>query len=109
MLEVTHDENDKTIVGGTEFLAYIFTLNIEDNCKISSESMNKNRTEYSNMTVYVRTINGKTIRIKCDRQQQAARTLETAERNTSIPRGMMYFVSQGKVLNDKKNNRRKQH
>ena len=97
------DANDMTIIGGmTEFLEYIFTLNIEENGKISNEGMNKNRTQYTNMTVYVRTINGKTISIKCDRQQKAARLLEIAERKTSIPRGMMYLVNQGKVLNDRK-------
>ena len=53
------------------------------------------------MTVYVRTINGKTISIKWDRQQKTARILETVETKTSIPRDMMYLVSQGKVLNDK--------
>ena len=96
------DENDMTIIGGmTESLEYIFTLNNEEICKIYNEGMNKNRTDYPNMTVFVRTINGKTISIKCDRQQKGARILETAERKTSIPRGMMYLASQGKVLNDK--------
>ena len=54
------------------------------------------------MTVYVRTIKGETISIKCDRQQKIANMLDILERKTSIPRGMMYLVSQGKVLNDKK-------
>ena len=96
------DGNGKTTIGGlTEFLEYIFTLNIEENCKISNEGMNKNRTEYPNMTAYVRTINGKTISIKCDRQQKAVlRLLEIAERKTSIARGMMYLVNQGTVSND---------
>ena len=97
------DENCKTIIEGmTEFLEYIFTLNIEENCKISNEGMNKNRTEYTSMTVYVRTINGKTISIKCERQQKAGRLLGIAERKTSIPRGMTYFANQGKVLYDRK-------
>ena len=83
-------------------MEHIFKLNIEENCKIFNEGMNKNRAECLTMTVYVRTINGKTISIKCDRQQKAAKILETAERKTLISRGMMYLVSQGKVLNDKK-------
>ena len=59
------DENGKTIIGGkTEFLEYIFTLNIEENRKIFNEGVNKNRTEFPNMTVHVRTINGKTISVK---------------------------------------------
>ena len=45
----------------------------------------------------------RTISIKCDRQQKSSKKiLETIERETSIPRGMMYLVSQGKVLNDMK-------
>ena len=76
-------------------------LNIEENCKISNEGMNKNRTEYSNMTVYMRKINGNAISVKCDRQK-AAIILEIVERKTSTPPGMMYFVNQGKVLNDKR-------
>ena len=64
--------------------------------------MNKNRTEYPNMTVHVRTNNGKTISIKCDRQQKAARLLEIAERKTSILRGMMYLVNQRKSVKDRR-------
>ena len=46
--------------------------------------MNKNRTEYLNMTVYVRTMNGETISIKCDRQQKAAKNIgELKERHRS--------------------------
>ena len=86
----------------TEFLENIFTLNIEETCKISNEGMNKSRAEHPNMSVYARTINGKTIGIKCDRQQTAARLLETAERKTSIPRGMTHLANRGKVLNDGK-------
>ena len=70
------DDNDMTTIGGmTEFMEYIFKLNTEEDCKIFNEGMNKNRTDYSNMTVYVRTTNGKTISIKCDRQRKAARIL----------------------------------
>ena len=84
-VKVTNDESGKTIIGGTtEFLEYIFTLNIEENCKIS----NQNRFDYLNMAVYVRTVSGKPISIKCDRQQKAARILE--------------IVDQGMVLNGKK-------
>ena len=54
------------------------------------------------MTVYVKTISGKTIIVKCDKKQRAATIAETVERRTAIPRDMMYFVNQGKVLNEKK-------
>ena len=86
----------------TESLEYIFTLNTEETYNIYNEGMNKNRTDYTIMTVYVRTMNGKTISIKCDKQQKAARILETVERKTSIPQGMMYLGSREKVVNDKK-------
>ena len=54
------------------------------------------------MTVYVKTISGKTISIKCDKKQKADTVSEQVEVKTSIPRGKTYFVHQGKVLNDKK-------
>ena len=64
--------------------------------------MNKIPAGYINKTVYVKTTNGKTISIECDRQQKAAKILETAERGTSIPRSITYLANQGKMLNDKK-------
>ena len=39
------------------------------------------------MTVYVKTISGKTISIKCDRKQEADAAPEKVEMKTSIPRG----------------------
>ena len=54
------------------------------------------------MTVYVRTISGKTISIKCDEKQNAATISEKVERRSSIPRRMTYFVHQGKVMKDEK-------
>ena len=58
--------------------------------------------EESCMTVYVKTINGKTISIKCDKKQKAATFSDEVERRSSIPRGMTYLVHQGKVMNEKK-------
>ena len=54
------------------------------------------------MSVYVKTISGKTISFKCDRRQNAKRIMEIVERKTSIPRDQIYLVNQGKVLKDKK-------
>ena len=54
------------------------------------------------MTVYVKTISGKTINVKCDKKQRAATMAETVKRRAAIPRDMMYLVNQGKVLNEKK-------
>ena len=81
-------------------LKYTFIPDNEEYGKISDEGTNKNPTEYFNMTVHVRTINGKTIILKCDRQQEAAKILETVARKTLISRGVMYLVNQ-------ENNRRK--
>ena len=56
--------------------------------------------EENSMTIYVRTISGKTISIKCDKKQKAATMMEKVERRSSIPRGMMYLAH--RVLNGKK-------
>ena len=55
-----------------------------------------------NMTVYVKTISGKTIIVKSGKKQRAATIAETVERRAAIPRDMMYLVNQGKVLNENK-------
>ena len=55
---------------GYEFQEYIFTLAAEENRKIFDEGMIKDRVENLNMSVYVRTISGKTFSIKCDRRQK---------------------------------------
>ena len=54
------------------------------------------------MTVYVKTINGTTISVKCDRKQKAATISDEVERRSSIPRGMTYLLHQGKMMNEKK-------
>ena len=83
------DESDMTTIGGmTEFLEHIFKL------KIFNDGTNKNRTGCFKMTSYVWTINGKTIGVKCDRQQKKQ---QQYWRKTSIPRGMMYFVNKEKT------------
>ena len=42
--------------------------------------------EENYMTVYVKTINGKTISFKCDKKQKAAMISDEVERKSSIPR-----------------------
>ena len=64
--------------------------------------MIKNRVEKPDMTVYVKTISGKTVSVKCDRRQKAKRIMEMVERKTSIPKDQLYLLNQGTVLNDKK-------
>ena len=50
------------------------------------------------MMVYVKTINGKTISIKCDTKQKAATISDEVERRSPIQRG----IHLGKVMNEKK-------
>ena len=53
---------------GYEFQEDIFTIAIEENCKIFAGGMIKDLVENPNVTVYARTNSGKTISIKCDRR-----------------------------------------
>ena len=52
--------------------------------------------------MYVKTISGKTISIKCDKKQGIVRIKDEVERNTKIPKDFQHFVNQGKVLSEKK-------
>ena len=58
--------------------------------------------EENYMTVYMKTINGKTISIKCNKKQKAATFSDEVERRSSTPRGMTYLVHQAKVMNEKR-------
>ena len=82
-----------------EFDDCIFAFTIEMNGKIIAEVELEVKREESSMTVYVKTINGKTISIKCDKKQEVDTVSEKVEMKTSIPRGFTYLVHQGKVLN----------
>ena len=81
---------------------YIFVFANEVSEKTTIELDNALEENY--ITVYVKTINGKTISIKCDKQQIAATISDEVERRSSIPRGMTYLRDERK-----ENNRRKQH
>ena len=71
--------------------------------KITTDLEREGGLEENSMTVYVKTISGKTISIKCDKQQKADTvSKKIVEMKTSIPQGVTYLVHQGKVLNDKK-------
>ena len=61
------------------------------------------------MTVYVKTIYGKTISIKCERNMTAAVISDEVERRSSIPRDMTYLVHKGKNDERKENDKGKQH
>ena len=54
-------------------------LAVEENGKISDEGKNKDREVNFYMTVYVKTINGKTVSIKCDRRQSIVRIMDDVE------------------------------
>ena len=54
------------------------------------------------MTVHVKTINGKTISMKCNRKQKSAVISDEVERKSSIPRGVTFLVHQRKVKDAKK-------
>ena len=54
------------------------------------------------MTVYVKTIYGKTISIKCERNMTAAVISYEVERWSSIPKDMTYLVHKGKMMSEKK-------
>ena len=58
--------------------------------------------EETYMTIYVKTINGKTIRIKCEGKQTAAVISEEVERRSLIPGDMTYLVRRGRVMSEKK-------
>ena len=90
-----------------EFEHYIFTCSNEFAGKIIVEPEGEN--EKNMITIYVTTISGKTICIKRDEKRKAMSILDEVERRSAIPRSMTYLVHHGKLLNERKNNRRKQH
>ena len=54
-----------------EFDDYIFTIPTEVNGRNTTEPEREDEFEENYMTVHVKTISGKTIRIKCDKKQKA--------------------------------------
>ena len=54
------------------------------------------------ITIHVKTINGKTISIKCDGKMTAAVISGEVERRSLIPRDMTCLVHKGKVMSEKK-------
>ena len=84
---------------------YIFEFEIDYIFVCATEVSEKTTIELDDaleencMTVYVKTIIGKTISINRDKKQKAATTSDEVERRSSIPRGMTYFAHQGKDVN----------
>ena len=77
---------------------FVFANEVSEKTTIELE----NALEENYMTVYVKTINGQTISIKCDKKQKAATISDEVERRSLIPRGMTYLVHHGRVTNEKK-------
>ena len=75
--------------------SYIFAPTTETSGMTTTDLEHQDELEENSMTVYVKTISGKTISIKCDKKQKV-------DMKTSIPQGITHLVHQGKVLNDKK-------
>ena len=66
----------------------------EENSKVNDDLL-----EETFVTIYVKTINGKT---KCEGKMTAAVIPEEVERRSLIPRDMTYLVHKGKVMSEKK-------
>ena len=58
--------------------------------------------EEFNEAIYVKTINGKTISTKYNRNMTAAVILQEVERRTLVPRDMIRLVHKGKMISGEK-------
>ena len=72
-------------------------VDIANNTEMSDDVLEKN-----NSTIYVKTINKKTISICYYESMKAALMLEEVERRTAIPRDMTRVTHKGKAINGKK-------
>ena len=73
-----------------------------------TEFENDDLLEETFMTIHVKTINGKTIGIKCEGDMTAAVMSDEVERRSSIPWDATYLVHKGKVMSEE-NDKGKQH
>ena len=71
------------------------------NGKNTTELEQKDEFEEKYMTVYVKTISGKAIRIKCNKKQKADTVSTNIEMRTTIPRGITFLSHQTKMLKNK--------
>ena len=79
---------------------YTFEFATEVNEETTNE--NDDMLEEIYMMIYVKMINGKTIRIKCEGKQTEAIISDEVERRSLIPRDLTYLVHKGKVMIEKK-------
>ena len=102
-IQVAHQSNknyecDDYIFEFENDYIFVFATEVSEQTTIELDDA----LEENCMTVHVKTINGKTISIKCDKKQKAATASDEVERTSSILRGMTYLAHQGKVMNEKK-------
>ena len=102
-LRSAHQSSENFICGDytTEFENdHIFEFANEENEENSKE--NDDLPEDTYMTIYVKTINGKTIIKKSGGKMTATVISEEVERRSLIPRDMTCLVHKGKVMSEKK-------
>ena len=81
----------------SEQQSHEYFVDIADNTEMSDDVLEEN-----NSTIYVKTINKKTISICYYESMKAAVMLEEVERRTAIPRDMTRLTHKGKAINGKK-------
>ena len=81
----------------SEQQSHEYFVDIADNTEMSDDVLEEN-----NSTIYVKTINKKTISICYYESMKAAVILEEVERRTAIPRDMTRLTHKGKAINGKK-------
>ena len=91
-----------------EFDDYIFTIPSEVNRKNTTELEHKDEFEENYMTVYVKTIGGKTIRIKCDKKQKADTVSKNRNENSDPSRNNLPH-SPRKSAERQEDNRESEH
>ena len=84
-----------------ELQDHFFKNLVEDNYTISNEGMNEVNEKLFYMTVYVRTISGKTISVTCDKRQGTTRIKDESDRRTKIPKALQHLVNQGGTLSER--------
>ena len=98
-----HQSNENFMSGDytTEFKNdHIFEFVNEENEENSK--VNDDLPEETYMTIYVKTINGKTFSLKCEGKMTAAVISEEVERRSLIPRDMTHLVHRGNQMSEKK-------
>ena len=101
-LSETRTETQAHQSKGYELQDHLFKCIVEEYCVIYNEGMKHVSEKLSYMTVYVRTISGKTISMRCDRRQSITRIKDEIERKTKIPKALQHLSNKGKTLSERK-------